>query len=107
MWGKVFVSYADYMLGFEAEIADMDILTSTSWVRLHWWVGGSYPVAPRTTALELTPKLGNASLFRLRWHYYNASNEIVLGNDSVRVFCQPPVPSGGYPLYLPLVVKGP
>jgi hypothetical protein len=103
----VFVSYADYMRGLEAEIADTDILTSTSWVRLYWWSGGGYSVRPQTTTLELTPKLGNATAFRLRWHYYNASDELYWAIDSVRVFCQPPVPSGGYPLYLPLVVKGP
>lgn len=105
--GKVFVSYADYMHGWEVEIADTDILTSTAWVRLHQWHGGSYPVSPQTTTLDLTPKLGNASSFRLRWHYYNASDDLYWAIDSVRVFCQPPIPPGGYPLYLPLVVRGP
>ncbi|MGC8949636.1 InlB B-repeat-containing protein [Chloroflexus sp.] len=105
--GKVFVSYADYMHGGKVELADTDILTGTTWVRLHWWSGNSFPVGPQITTLHLTPKLGGATSFRLRWHYYNTSNELYWAIDSVRVFCEPPIPPGGYPLYLPLVVKAP
>ncbi len=104
---KVFISFSDYMRGFIAERADVAIsVDGTSWARKHGWSGGFYPVIPRTTILNLTNELASATSFKVRFHYYNASNAYYWAIDNVRVFCEDPsLGIENYLLYLPMVLQ--
>ncbi len=102
---KVFISFSDYMRGFEIEKADVEVsVNGSTWVWKHGWRGWSYPTGPRTTLIDLTNTLSGATSFKVRFRYYDASDDYYWAIDNVRVFCEDPS-LGEYRLYLPLALR--